>query len=363
MLIPLAGWGFLWYHHEKIVAWEWAASVAAGVAISATVFAVADMVGSHDRETWSGHATQALHTPWWRAEWTETETYTVADSKGNSSLQTRLVTKSETHQPRWWLNTTIGEIDVDESVFTDIRGRYGGYSELGHRPDFDDGDRLDYFSNPIPMEDYHRPVYPVHRHIRWANPLLGTDSIILGREISEEEARSRNLFEYPESGNALSSARVLGFANVSSYRWDQMCAALGEPKKVNVILIAFGGRPMDDAVLQRDYWRNGRKNDLVLCYGDGWAYVFGWSKSELVKQELQELLAQPVSDVSVPLIQNVIWEHFQPYVWTQHDDTPRPVSGWAVLIAFLTMGGAQYGLFRLFHDNGVDKKYRKNVYV
>lgn len=354
MLIPLIVWGYLWYKNVEIVLWEWAVATAVPAVMSCLVFMVAAAIRSADKETWSGYTVQALHTPWWRAEWTELETYTTTDSKGQTQTHTRLVTKSETHQPRWWLATTIGDVAVNEGMFDDICRRYGGYSERGYRPDFDEGDRNDYFSNEIPY-DADNPVYPVHKHVSWSNPLLGTDSIVLGREIPEEEARAKGLFYYPQSSNELSSARVLGGANISTYRWDQLNASVGASKKVNLIIINFGDRSADYAILQRDYWRNGRKNDLVLCYGDGWSYVFGWSKRELVKQELQSILLNPVSDALIPQIRDAIRQHFEPYEWKQHVDTPSPVSGWAVFVAFVTTCLAQWGLYFAFHTNSHDK--------
>ncbi len=352
MICPVAVWAYCWARHKSVVIWEAVLGVLAALVLSSAVFGISGCTAAQDKEIWSGYALQAFHTPWWRAEWTEIETTT--DDEGNT--ETNVVTKSETHQPKWWLETTIGDVSISRDTFDEIRGRYGGYEQAGDRPDFDEGDRFDYFSNPIPMDDPSRPPYPVHASVEWANPLLGTDSILLGRTINQEEANARNLFPYLISGNRLSSARVMGGSAVTTYRWDQMCASLGASKKVNLVLLNFGDRPMDDAVLQRDYWRNGRKNELVLCYGHGWAYVFGWAKSDLVKQELQALLLKyPVNDATVPRIEKIVRRDFEPYPWKLHDGTPRPVSGWAIFTAFVLMVATQVSLFFLVHGDEFEK--------
>jgi hypothetical protein len=114
---------------------------------------------------------------------------------------------------------------------------------------------------------------------------------------------------------------------------------------------------MDSAVLQRAYWKNGKKNDLVLCYGKDWAYVFGWSKSDLVKEELQALLLEnDVNTALVDRIEQVVMRDFEPYEWRQHADTPpRPVNGWVVFLAFILMAASQFGIWFAFHTNDIEK--------
>jgi hypothetical protein len=70
LLIPLIGGFFVWKKYDTIVWWEWACSVAAAGLILGLTFLIAAHVAKNDSEIWSGHAYQACHTPWWRAEWT-----------------------------------------------------------------------------------------------------------------------------------------------------------------------------------------------------------------------------------------------------------------------------------------------------
>jgi hypothetical protein len=356
LLFPLGGWFYFWRRSEEIVVWEWAAGFGSAILILVVTFWVSAMVAGADKEVYSGHAHQACHTPWWRAEWTEQESYTVTVGSGKDArteTRYRTVTKSRTHSPKWWVETNIGDISVGEDAYSKIAGEFGSYSEKGYRPDFDRGDRYDYFAdikNPPGA-----PVYPVHLSKTWKNPLKGTDSITLGPEISDEEAAELGLHEYPEVNNPFTSSRVIG-APVDTYEWDQMCALLGPDKKVNVILIYFGSSGLEIAVKQRDYWRNGSKNDLVLCYGDGWSYVFGWSETELVKQELQSLLLDSeVNNELLPEIDRILRADFTRHDWHKYDGTPRPISGWTVVIAFVLMAGSQVGLGFLFHGNQYGK--------
>jgi len=361
LLVPLIGGAIAWWKMSTIVVWEWVAGFAVAILVCSLTFVVASKMGSADSEVFSGHAYKAGHTPKWRAEWIETVTRTHTDSKGNTYTTTHYETRSKTHHPRWWLDTTIGPISISSSLYNDITKEYGQYRQKGRRPDYDSGDKYDYFADI--KDPPGAPAYPVHKVVRWDNPVVGTDTIELGREIPKEEAEKLGLFEYPKTKNKLSSARVMGGAPASTYKWDQMCAVLGPHKKVNLTLINFGDKDMSYAVKQRDYWRNGKKNDLVLCYGEGWAYVFGWSKSNLVKQELQSLMIdREVNDHIIPYIKDIVLRDFESYEWKAHSDTPRPVSKWTVVCAFILTAATQAGLYYFFHVNEFEKGRRRRRY-
>ena len=363
LIIPLVGWCVVWTKFKTITVWEWASSVAAAAVILVAVFGIHSCSLQHDREILSGHATRACHTPWWRAEWQEQETYYTTESDGTDSngnprtkqvAHTRWVTKSETHPPRWWLETTLGDMSIDENWFNRICNTYGSYKERGYRPNYDAGDHYDYFSD-IGNKSPYGPDIPVHTASSWSNPFVGSTDIRMGQPVDEKEARALGLHEYPSTDNPFVSGRVIG-APVSAHRWDQMCAILGPECRVNLTLINFGDADLAKAVKQRDYWRNGRKNDIVMCYGEGWAYVFGWSKHELVKQELQTLLLEnEVNDDLLPKITQVIRKDFQPYEWSKEERTPVPVPTWVVILAFVLMLCSQVGLGWTFHHNEFNK--------
>jgi len=339
LLIPAGTWIYLWHKDRQIHVWE----AVGGIAVSAltiwlTLVLSNALVGA-DTETRSGYAWQAYHTPWWRAEWTEEESYT--DSKGNT--QYRTVTKSETHEPEWWLETHIGQIHISKATYEEITDKHGWNAKRGHRPDYDSGDRNDYYSN---IKNADEIEYPVNALFRWHNPFTATDSLHVGREIADEEAKKLDLFEYPEAHSHHQSRRILGTDALDMRKWDQMCAVLGPDKHVNLILLDFGERSLETAVKQRDYWRNGKKNDLVLCVGDGWSYVFGWSKTELVKVQLQTLLLEHELNAGiVDQIHQVVDQEFEPYPWTQHKDLERPVPIWAVIVALFITAAGQWGFY------------------
>jgi len=119
---------------------------------------------------------------------------------------------------------------------------------------------------------------------------------------------------------------------------------------VNVLMVKLGS--IDTAKKFQQHWKNGRKNDLVLCYGDGWSYVFGWTDKELVKMNLQTILLDNPIDINIiPLIKSEILKNYKPHNREQYQDDEFVVETWMIVTAFLLMIATQAGLYYKFHKN------------
>mgnify|MGYP005854039937 CR=1 FL=1 len=141
-IIPAIVGAALWVFNKKVVWFEWLIGMAAAFLVAGLCHLVTIHGMTSDKEIWSGVVREAVHTPWWRAEWQELEIYTTTDSEGNSTTHTRMVTKSRTYPPTWTVNTDIGEFSISEADYDNLHRRFGEQkSRPGHRPDFDRGDR------------------------------------------------------------------------------------------------------------------------------------------------------------------------------------------------------------------------------
>jgi hypothetical protein len=352
MIIPVIAGVISWMKFSTISIKEAGVSVGTALVLIMFVLGVSECSVKSDTETLSGRVVTAVHIPRWEAEWEELETYTTTDSEGNTETHTRWVTRHETHYPKWWVETTIGDISISENFFKQISKKHGIVSKPGHRPDYDSGDRNDYFS--YVKDDPEYCDYPVTLTNSWQNPLIGTENLYSYKDISEQEARKLRLFSYPEN-NTFCSSRLVGNTEMTIWDWDKMNAALGAEKHINLILVKLPNG-IEQAKNLQAYWKNGKKNDIVICYGGEptkpaeWCYVFGWSKSELVKQNLQTLLLdKPVNDDIIPDIKRIVRRDFRPHDWTMYRDTAFLIpTGW-VITAFILMIAAQIGLYYQFH--------------
>ena len=354
MIIPVIAGVVSWVKFHEI---DWRESIssvgAAFLLITATLF-ISKCSSNKDTETISGRIFSTYHIPEWEAEWQELETYTTTDSNNNVQTHTRWVTKRQTHAPRWIANTTIGDMNMEPSYFKHIGKEHGIQKQLGSRPDYDSGDKYDYYS--IVKDNPEFCHYPVNRITTWQNPLKNTKGLHSFKKITEEEASKMKLPKYPENYQ-FKSSRLVGKININIWDWDKMNAAIGEECKVNVIMVNLSGG-VETAKNLQAYWKNGKKNDLVICYGGAfgevsdWSYVFGWSKSELIKMNLQTImLDNKVNDDIIEPIKEEIRKNYKPHKWGMYDEQEFIVPTWTVVVAFILMILSQIGLYYIFHKH------------
>ncbi len=351
MIIPVIAGCVSWIKFSTISLKESGVSVAAALVIISLVFGVSKFNSGIDTETYSGKVTKATHIPKWEAEWTELVTHTTTDSKGNVSTYTTLETRHQTHYPKWYVETTLGRISISENFFKQIGNRHGIVAERGYRPDYDSGDKNDYHS--YVNDDPEFCDYPVTTCENWFNPLKNAKSLHSFKGMSKEEADKLGLYDYPVN-DTFTSSRLIGNHAITIWNWDKMNSALGSQKHVNLILVKLPS--VDKAKHLQNYWKNGKKNDLVICYNGkigepaNWCYVFGWSKSELVKMNLQTLfLDKPVTNDILPDIKRIVRKDFAPHDWTMYKDADQVIPTGYVITAFLLMLGIQVALYYQFH--------------
>jgi hypothetical protein len=351
MIIPVIAGCVSWLKFYSINLKESGISVAAAFAIILITLGISKCSNGIDNETLSGRVETAVHIPEWEAEWVEVETDTTTDEKGNVQTHTRLVTKNQTHWPKWYVETTVGKFNITENSFHQICQRHGTVVVQGYRPDYDSGDRNDYHS--YVKDDPEFCDYPVTAQQMWRNPIKDSKSLHSFKEIKDEDAAKMGLYEYPKN-ETFGSSRMIGNHAIDIWNWDKMNSAIGAEKKINLILVKIDS--VDKAKYLQNYWKNGKKNDIVICYNGPsnkpaeWCYVFGWSKSELVKMNLQTLfLDHPVNHDILTKIKEIVRKDFQPHEWDMYKDEEFIIpTGW-VIAAFILMMITQGGLYYYFH--------------
>jgi hypothetical protein len=167
------------------------------------------------------------------------------------------------------------------------------------------------------------------------------------------------VYNWPKNPNWFQSERLINEANINKLQFDQMNSRLGPTRRVNVIMINFGTQDVSIAEWQKAKWIGGKKNDLVLCYGQvqtnhvaQWAIVFGWTERELCKANLQTiLLTYPINDDILSRIETEIKTSYIIKDWSKFDYIqiePRP---WVYPIYLLVLLVIQGGLWIWFTRN------------
>lgn len=371
LIFPVAGAVYGFVTSKGITIAESLGGVAIAAIVSFAIITLGKWGKTQDLEIWSGYAQSAVHTPRWVDEhW---ESYTVTHSSGSGKnrrtwTETKRKRVNTTHPATWAVETTLGKEDITSDAWDYFAKEHGVTSKPGYRPDYDSGDRNDYFVNWETDRKY--PRYPVHAERMWTNKLRYSESIMKLPKVEEQDARRIGLYDYPHPENLFHSKRLLGNTGISLTEWDKMNAWEGPYKRINLILINFGpGSSMDKAVSQKAYWAGGKKNDIVICVGGSpgqvpeWSYVFGWSKSELVKQDLQSLfLDKPLNDDIIPQVKTIVEDEFQRFDWHQFDYLDVPIPTWVIVLAFVITGLSQLGFYYWAANNEFTKDSRSGSF-
>jgi hypothetical protein len=297
-LIPSLIGLFLYIFNKRVVWLEWIGSTVISLLFAAAIHILIIFHMTSDVEIWSGKINKAVFYPEWVERYTDTHTYTTGTGK-NKRTHTRTETHYRTHHEKWVAETTLNsEKDIDELFYKNVVSNFGGKikAEYASKSGFHSGDHNIYTTG-----DDNGYMYPITEMRRWENRVKAAPSVFSFIKVPT----NISVYEYPESVNWLVSNRILGNVPIGIGEWDKMNTRLNPHKKVNVIIVNFGQKDKSIAIYQQAKWVNGKKNDLVICYGEGdrghanWSFVFGWTEKEEVKRNLETILLNNLINNSI----------------------------------------------------------------
>lgn len=361
-LLPVIAGAIFWILDQKhITWWEWLIGCAASFILAAILHACALWGMTSDIETWSGQITKVSHYPRWVERWEEEHSETTTDSKGHSHTRTWYTTEYDTHSEHWTATRDFGTYSdderIEESEFNQIS------SEFGREIIRDGTQSCDHFNGSHWSGDDN--IYSAYDKTGYVEPVTTTrhfeNKIKAAPTVFSFSAVPTNIavYAWPDNPDWRRSDRLVGTASVlvDRYKWDCMNASLGPRKRVNLILVGFNGVSMDYAHYQQAKWIGGKKNDLVICFGNAtrdksaeWCYVFGWTEKEIVKKNLESiLLDHPVNNDLIPLIAEEVTKNYVIKDWHKFDYITIDPPAWSYWVFFILMILTQGGLYVFFH--------------
>jgi hypothetical protein len=371
-IIPIVIGGILWALDKRIVWQEWliGSMVALALAITFNIIAIYGM--TDDIETWSGKITEARFIPRWHEYYEyavyRTEESCSTDSKGNRSCTSYQVfdhweSSSRWHDDQWLCYSDIETTyNITESYFNYFVTKYDNkFAVAGIRYTSDhasrmiSGDPNDY----VTVWTKTQWIEPVTKIMSWKNKIKAAPSVFSFVKVATNIA----VLPWPENPDPFRSERVMGTAKnvIDIQKWDQLNADLGPKKKINLIIVGF---PSEDSMMghyQQAKWIGGKKNDLVITFGGNpekpmWAFTFGWTESELVKQDIDAyIMEHGVNTNLYSFINNEVLLNYKIKDWKKFDYikvTPSPkYYYWYIGVLIIV----QMGLWVFFHFNDVEK--------
>jgi hypothetical protein len=361
--IPLLAGIVLWIKSEEVCWWEFVLGTALAFAAAGAIHLLVLKIHLGDTETWSGRVSDAVYVPTWVEEYQvavyRTETYT--DSQGH--MQTREIfshfeTRYRTHPEHWYVRANYGHGETEQQSIEKIKydalvQLFGGTIRTVHgsRPGYDSGDRNDYYA--VNTTGWLEPTITSRT---FENRVAHSATVYSYAKVPKDI----KVYDYPKH-DYFRSHRLLGTAekHINRLIFDQMNSRLGPTKKVNVIIVGFdSGSDSLMGQYQEAKWKGGKKNDLVITYGEGpdnktrWVYVFGWTEKMIVKRNLESLfLSHSIDTDIIPLMEQEITTNYVIKDWKKFDYITVKPPAWGYLVLILFMALTQFAFWSMAQQN------------
>jgi len=372
-MIPLFIGFFVWLKKGEITLWEWILSPILALITCVIIHALSICGMTSDRETISGQISKVIYNPEWVEKYKvsiyKTVTKTRRVKHGNtwtSQVYTDRVfshyeTRYRTHPEHWEATDTVnGTFGINREQYQTVKSKFG--KEVEHKIDksgFYEGN-----PNIYVVANGSGYIYPTVAWKSFENKIKAAPSLFSYAKVPE----GTKIFSYPEHGSGwVYSDRLKGSHSIEILEWDRMNSRLGPTKKVNVIACNFGTADPMMGKWQEAAWIGGRKNDLVICYGEAgteervgkptWAYVFGWTEKNEVKRTLEQLvLDNGINQDSLPLIENEIVRSYQIKDWSKFDYITVEPPDWSYWVMGIVLLLTQVGYWIWACKNDFEKE-------
>lgn len=314
-----------------------------------------DYIVSWDTEYHGGWVTQSV----WTEHWTETYIETETDTDSNGKTTTKVVTKTRYHPDEYIITDSNNyNVNIDEGHFEFLAHKFGNRKidkpwNIG-QSSWGDG-RLFTTVYPNTKETF-TPCFTKHRY---TNKVAVSHSVFNFKTVNKKDQDTYHLYQYPSIYNYYSQNSILGWGDpIAEKTLTEANARLGSIKQVRIFILMFPNQPLQAGLLQQQLWKNGNKNEVVVCIGTNgnkvtWVYPFAWDNERL----LVDLREDVASNKSVDMI-NIVntinklvetkfsRKHFKDFDYIQVDP---PM--WAKVICFIITAAINYGIIMWVINN------------
>jgi hypothetical protein len=315
LIIPIIAAGVMKIlFHKDVRWWEWLMMIAVPALVILGVVQSTEYAQTRDTEFWGGWITESKYYEDWDEEVPCrhpiycTDHKTCTDSEGHSyDCSTTYVCGHhhaydvDYHPPYWKAyGSNAEDYNISQAEYNRLTTKFDNtaFVELDRDYHSNDGNM---FKTVWPYGELPRIEVIASSH-SYENRVQASRSIF---NFPKVDPKKLKLMEYPPIHgwyqSAVSSEIPLGTPELKSgaYRLDVFNAFYGRKHKARVFLLIFNGRTLQSGFDQRDYWKNGNKNEIVIATGVDpasmkplWCHVFGWTQQEAIKITCRNLVSQ-----------------------------------------------------------------------
>lgn len=233
-------------------------------------------MGTWDTEYHGGYVVSGYH----EEDWNEYihQTCTTTDSKGNTT--TYDCSYVQYHSEFWGIVDSNGSRrSVSKSHYNELVSRWANQKKTGHNRGYTNSG--DIFGITFVGGD--EKLEPVVTEKHYENRVQASKSVFNFPKVSATEIEDFGLFEYPKV-SGIYTPSVLGFKNCRCF--DILNARLGRQKQIRVWVLVYENQSLEAFEQQRNYWKGGNKNELILGIGIDsskkvtWGNVITWCEQD-----------------------------------------------------------------------------------
>jgi hypothetical protein len=193
------------------------------------------------------------------------------------------------------------------------------------------------------------------------------------RDVSEEEAKKFKLYEYPKISN-YKQKNILGLDSMNfistnyklgAYKqFEYLNGLYGPKRKMRIYVLLFNDKPYDIAIKQKNYWKGGNKNEIIICIDVdkntgkiNWVYPFSWGENKRITVDLREdiMNLKYLNFTSLYHIIDKSTENFKYRDFSQFNYLSVDIPNWIIIIIYIittliTFGMLYYGYINEFKN-------------
>lgn len=392
----------LWKFRKQIVWWEIALVIIIPTLLSLGSKSLIDSYSAYETEYWGDEIISVFEEEpynYWHSETCSREYACGTDDDGNTEYCTEYYDCS--HQddvgPNWYAKTRLGNtIHINEYQYDKWCKQFGGKRiKINTRENYDANDRC-VSSRGTKFEGKNVGEYSYEWRTDWngnyntsvplttehsyENRVKASDYTVFEyTKISDSEADSLKLFNYPKLENIFTYPSVLGW-NSEKVQTDfhRINGHLGDKKQLRVWVLVHNTDDSEIGWKQECYWVGGNKNELVINIGvQGndikWCHVFSWTNITSLKDDIKGFVVSQkvLNNNTFSKIANYVHveseKRFERLEFKQFDYLSVEPPTWTIILSYiftiLVCIFISYGFIVNDYENDDrdDKKWERNV--
>lgn len=285
----------------------------------------------------SGYVVSAAYYEDWNELVTRIITETYTDSQGNMRTRTRTVTEVVYH-PEYYeaYDSCKQSYSISKASYHSFVKHFGNqqFVNLNRHHYSNDGDK---YVTKFPGVD--ELLVPTCHQEGYTNKTQAANTVF---DFPEVDKDIYPVYDYPKK-NQLQYPPVLGNATREEQKaLEILNSRLGKSNDIRVWVLLYEEESQDIGFQQENYWKGGNQNEIVITLGlsdrkPKWVYVFGWTKSEMLKVETRNYI---MNQEKLDLVSLANWlrvqipKQYEPRDFKEFDYIQVDPPFWATLICF-----------------------------